>query len=149
MLDRVPVDVQRTWGFVALGEKLAALEEARRGRGVFPLSVPASQHWRKSPHLDFPPQVEGKELRTWYPARVEAVSEQGITLIVGKPAEGGAPPTYGRINLSSERFDAATLDERQRILARGGSSNSPSTVTRAFKIRSHPRDAGKILTCRT
>jgi len=113
VLDRVPQDVRGEHrGFVALGEKLAAMEEARRGRGVFPLSVPASQHWRKSPHLDFPPQVEGKDLRAWYPARVEAVSGQGITLIVGKPSENGSPPTYGRINLSNERFDAATLDER-------------------------------------
>ncbi len=63
VLDRVPQDVRGEHrGFVALGEKLAAMEEARRGRGVFPLSVPASQHWR--------------------------------------------------INLSNERFDAATLDER-------------------------------------
>ncbi len=113
VLDRVPVDVRREHrGFIALGEKLDAMQEARRGRGVFPLSVPASQHWRKSPHLDFPPQVEGKDLRVWYPARVEAVSEHGITLIVGKSPEGGSPAIYGRVNLSSERFDSATLDER-------------------------------------
>ncbi len=143
VLDRVPVEVR--WehrGFVALGEKLAALEEARRGRGVFPLSVPASQHWRKSPHLDFPPQVDGKDLRAWYPARVEAVSEQGITLIVGKPSEGGSPPHYGKINLSRERFDAATLDERTedlrptRFLELGFYGDDG-----VLKIRLHPQRA--------
>ena len=63
--------------------------------------------------------MEGKDLRTWYPARVEAVSEQGVTLIVGKPSEGGAPPTYGRVSLPSMRFDAATLDERTTGLRPG------------------------------
>jgi tetratricopeptide (TPR) repeat protein len=143
VLDDVPVDVRGGHrGFVALGEKLAAMEEARRGRGVFPLSVLASQHWRKSPHLDFPPHVDGKELRTWYPARVEAVSKHGITLIVGKPSDGGAPPTYGRISLSSDRFDAATLDERTAELGPG------RFLELAFfgedgilKIRSHPQKA--------
>lgn len=143
ILDRVPVEVRRDHrGFVALEEKLAALEEARRGRGVFPLSVPASQHWRKSPHLDFPPQVEGKDLRTWNPARVEAVSEQGVQLVVGKPPEGGAPPTYGRINLSSEDYNAANLDEPAADLRPG------RFLELAFygdegvmRIRSHPQTA--------
>ncbi len=143
VLDRVPVEVRRDHrGFVALEEKLAAMEEARRGRGVFPLSVPASQHWRKSPHLDFPPQVGGKDLRTWHPARVEAVSQQGITLIVGKPPEGGSPPTYGMVNLPIERFNAATLDERAADLRPG------RFLELAFygdegvlRIRTHPQSA--------
>ena len=151
LLDHVPADVRREHrGFVALAEKLAAMEEARRGRGVFPMSVPSSQHWRKSPHLDFPPQVEGKDLRTWYPARVEAVSEQGVTLIVGKPPDGGSPPTYGRIDLPSMRFDAATLDDARRIFAPGGSSNSLSTVTMvSLRFDRTARRHGKILTCHT
>jgi tetratricopeptide (TPR) repeat protein len=143
VLDHVPVDVRREHqGFVALGEKLAAMEEARRGRGVFPLSVPASHHWRKSPHLDFPPHVEGKELRSWYPARVEAVSPQSVMLIVGKRSEGVLPPTYGRISLSCDRFNAATLDECATDLRPG------RFLELAFfgdegvlKVRSHPEEA--------
>lgn len=143
ILDRVPVDVRREHrGFVALGETLAAMEEARRGRGVFPLSVPASQHWRKLPHLDFPPQVGGKDLRTWHPARVEAVSQQGIRLIVGKPPEGGSPPIYGMVTLPVDRFNAATLDERAADLRPG------RFLELAFygdegvlRVRTHPQSA--------
>ena len=143
VLDHVPADVRREHrGFVALAEKLAAMEEARRGRGVFPLSIPSSQHWRKSPHLDFPPQVEGKDQRTWYPARVEAVSEQGVTLIVGKPSDGGSPPTYGRISLPSMRFDAATLDERATDLRPGRFLELAFYGDEgALKIRSHRQEA--------
>ena len=120
ILDCVPPAVRREHrGFVALEEQLTALEEARRGRGVFPLSVPASQHWRTSPHLDFPPQVEGKDLRSWYPARVEVVKEREIVLVVGKPPESNTPPNYGMIDLSIERFDDATLDAPARDLVPG------------------------------
>jgi tetratricopeptide (TPR) repeat protein len=143
VLERVPVKVRRDHrGFCALEEKLAALEEARRGRGVFPLSVPASQHWRKSPHLDFPPHVEGKQLLAWHPARVEDVSEQGVTLIVGKPSGGGSPPTYGRINLSPEQFDTATLDERTADLRPGRFLELAFYGDEGIlKIRSHPQEA--------
>ncbi len=145
VLERVPVDVRCDHrGFVALGEKLAAMEEARRGRGVFPLSVPASQHWRRSPHLDFPPQVEGKDLRSWYPARVEGVSEQGIELIVGKPPEGGSPPTYGKVNLSREQVDIALLDEGTMHIRPGrflemAFYGAPGIL----KIRLHPQQSAE------
>lgn len=143
VLDCVPREVRREHrGFVALEEQLTALEEARRGRGVFPLSVPASQHWRALPHLNFPPQAEGKELRTWYPARVEAVTEREIALVVGKPPENDTPPTYGKIDLSIERFDAASLDERARDLAPGRFLEIAFYGDEGImKIRIHPKTA--------
>lgn len=141
VLDRVPADVRReNRGFIALDEKLAAMEEARRGRGVFPLFVPASQHWRKSPHLDFPPQVEGRGLLTWNPARVEAVSEHGIALIVGKPPERGSQPTYGMVTLPIARFDAATLDERAKEMRQGRFLELAFYGSEGIlKIRTHPQ----------
>lgn len=119
VLDRVPAAVRQAHpGFAALDEKWAALAEARRGWGVFPLSVPASRHWQPSPHLDFPPQVDGQPLRSWNPARVEAVSADGVTLIVGRPPAGDTPPAYGRVHLPAERV-AAAADEPLAALRPG------------------------------
>jgi tetratricopeptide (TPR) repeat protein len=121
VIEDVPPTVRKEHvGFRALERWLIAMQEARRARGVFPLQIPPGDWWRLSPHLDFPPQVAGKALLQWNPARVEAIQDGVVTLVVGqKPAEEAALPTYGWIELPFDRFDAASLDERAEALRSG------------------------------
>jgi tetratricopeptide (TPR) repeat protein len=107
-------------GFRALERWLVVMREARRARAVFPLHIPPSDWWRQEPHLDFPSALNGRSRLQWNPARVEAIEDGSVILVVGQePADPGGLPSYGRIELSSERFNEASLDERAESLRAG------------------------------
>jgi len=120
VLNSTPTGVRREHvGFRALDRLLTALREAERGRGVFPLFIPPTEWWRRIPHLDFPPQVDGQPLIQWNPARIDHISGETIHLIVGKSPNGSISATYGAIAIDSQRFNAASLDDRAEDLAPG------------------------------
>ena len=94
-----------------------------------------------SPRFPTPRGRQGTAVVVSCPCGVGFVSAEAITLIVGKPSEGGAPPSYGRIILSADRFDSATLDESTRDLRPGRFLELAFFGDEGIlKIRSHPQE---------
>jgi tetratricopeptide (TPR) repeat protein len=110
VLTRIPEgEFQNDPGMAALKRRLAALLQARRGEVVFPLTIPVERQWQ-GPHL-VPPHHGGKDLARWMPARVDAASEEGVALQAAEvPAEEGATPRMGILEMTVEQFDACSED---------------------------------------
>ncbi|WP_231364999.1 tetratricopeptide repeat protein [Thioalkalivibrio sp. ALgr3] len=105
-------------GKAALKRRLVALVQARRGEAVFPLSIPVEQRWQ-GPHVA-PARHGGHALLRWMPARVDAVSEEGVVLQAAEvPEDGQAEPGIGRLELTAEQFDAFSDDLAVNDLAAG------------------------------
>ena len=88
---------------------LAALREAERGAAVFPLTVPASKWWSPNPHT-LPLNWQGQPLRSWQPARVEAVDAScGIVhlLAAKRPDTTKSPVEYVEVECTRNQIDAA------------------------------------------
>lgn len=104
--------------FRALERLLKALTIARDERGVFPAEIDPDQYWTRS-HLDFPVTHEGLPLIQWNPARIDSVNEQTVCLIVAKHDDVTKSTTYGRVELSLERFQAASPGQATSELSAG------------------------------
>lgn len=89
---------------------LAALRAAERGAAVFPLTVPATDWWAPNPHTSLPLSWQGQPLRSWQPARVEAVdAARGVVhlLAATHPETTTSPVQYLEIELPRNEIDAA------------------------------------------
>ncbi len=96
-------------GMAALKRRLGALLQARRGEVVFPLFMPVERQW-EGPHL-VPSHHGGKDLVRWMAARVDAASEEGVELQAAEPpAQEGAAPRMGILEMTAEQFDACSED---------------------------------------
>ena len=105
-------------GKAALKRRLDALVQARGGEVVFPLTIPVEQQWQ-GPHVA-PARHGGHALVRWMPARVDAVSEEGVVLQAAEvPEDGQAEPAIGRLELTAEQFNAFSDDLAVDDLAAG------------------------------
>jgi tetratricopeptide (TPR) repeat protein len=96
-------------GLRALKRRLDALLQARRGEAVFPLSVSQDHQW-DGPHLA-PKRLNKHPLTRWMPARVDAVSEEGISLQVAEPPrEPSNSARIGFLEVSRDQFNRGSED---------------------------------------
>jgi len=137
VLHETPVSLRRNdRRFGALDNLLAALREAERARSLFPLKVTFNDRWTDKPHLDFPRK---QDIVKWFPAQVDAVSDETIRLVMGKLADDGQRVEYGHVELQRSRFDAAAMDEPSRELAPGRFLELAFYgAEETLRIRSHP-----------
>ncbi|MCY2994680.1 MAG: hypothetical protein NTY19_43485 [Planctomycetota bacterium] len=101
---------------------LVALREAERGAAVFPLTVPASEWWSPNPHT-LPLNWQGQPLRSWQPARVEAVDAScGIVhlLAAKRPDTTKSPVEYVEIEFTRNQIDAAAHEFQWSQLCEDG-----------------------------
>lgn len=93
ILESVPKHLFSDASFSRLNDYHLALREAKEGRAVFPLSVPASQWWNATGHAGLPGTMDDRPLTKWLPARLESIDEdEGLYLTVGR-----RPATQGRL----------------------------------------------------
>lgn len=91
-----------------LFDLLAALRKARSGVAVFPLSVPCSEWWSPRPHTKLPLKLAEQPLRSWLPARVDALdSEAGnaFLTIAEFPQAEDDEPAYRELTLTRPQVE--------------------------------------------
>jgi len=119
VLEETPTELRtKHTGFRALDRLLEAMKIARNGRGVFPVNIAPNDYWRH-PHLEFPKKLDEKPLIQWNPARVDAVDERTVYLVVGKHEDETGKTIYGHVELPVDRFDSASRDEKAHQITAG------------------------------
>jgi tetratricopeptide (TPR) repeat protein len=119
VLDAVPTRSRHDATYRLLSRRLVALERARSGLGVVPLTVDPDEVWVRPPS-ELPGRSDaGASLARWFPGRVEAASAEQVTLRLGVK-EGDGPPRPGIMELPAARFDEWSRDvERAADLTPG------------------------------
>jgi hypothetical protein len=112
VLDELPEELRRADArFRSLDRLLESMKIARDARAVFPTNIPPEEHWR-GPHLYFYDTSAGRQRLQWNPARIEAIDDNYVSLIVGKRDEQSGTVSYGNVELTVSSFDQASLDGR-------------------------------------
>ena len=110
------------------------------GRGVFPWSVPPERWWHPYPNLHFPFEINGERLTQWNPARVEAVDDDSVWLIVGMK-RADELPTYGHLAVPRFRFDEASPDVKSsELMANRFLELAFYGSQGTLQVRCHPAD---------
>jgi tetratricopeptide (TPR) repeat protein len=119
VLEELPEELRNAdAGFRSLDRLLTSMKIARDARAVFPISIPPEEHWR-GPHLYFYETTAGRRLKQWNPARIDAIDENSLSLIVGKRDEQSGTVIYGNVELPVTKFNDASLDGRADQLTVG------------------------------
>ncbi|MCO5167503.1 MAG: hypothetical protein M9894_14245 [Planctomycetes bacterium] len=118
VLEAVPPKARHDATYRLLERRLVALERARAGLGVVPLTIDPDEVWRRPPSELMARDERESPLRRWFPGRVEAVGPEAVSVRVGVK-EGDEPPRAGLMELPPARFDAWSRDERAGELRPG------------------------------
>jgi hypothetical protein len=72
-----------------------------------------------APHLAFPITLNQKSRTQWNPARVDAIEDQVVYLVVGQHDPKTGQTVYGQFELPIVQFDKASLDEKSDRIVPG------------------------------
>ncbi len=110
--------LEQSPGLAAVARRHRALLEARRGRVVFPLSVPPERWW-SGPHV-CPRRRDVGPLVRWLPGRIDTISGGTVRILAAEPPLGGVgEAVYGFLTIAAEDFDRWSQDELLDELAAG------------------------------
>ena len=119
VLADVPAEVRATnTRFVALDRHLTALKIARDEYAVFPINIDPKDYW-EWPHTCLPYSIKEGERVSWFPARIESVDSECVSMVVGKRDSDSKEVTYGAVDLTLSDFNRSTLGELGDFLSEG------------------------------
>jgi len=90
-------------GFLAMQTMLSNLKFTRDGWDVLPVNVDPDRDWNGYPFIDKPGRSRNQILHTWNPAKVVAIGEESVDLLVGKQLPG-REHRFGSIEIPTTTF---------------------------------------------
>ncbi len=90
-------------GFLAMQTMLSNFKFTRDGWDVLPVNVDPDRDWNSYPFIDKPGRSRNQLLHTWNPAKVVAIGEKSVDLLVGKQMPDGEH-RFGRVEIPVDEF---------------------------------------------
>lgn len=123
-------EIGRLWNELRHRRETRTLQDA-----VFPTTVAFDQRWTDGPHLAT--EAERETCTAWYPGRIEALDDEGVTVVFCEPPEDGDAPQLLRKTIPVADFEEAA-SMRRELFRVGAFLEFIETDTDVTRVKFYP-----------